>query len=149
MKIDIDLKFAPSDLKEIYSVVCQMYNIDIRIKSRKQNFVFARALFYSLSSRLTKHSYVLISGFLKQDHSSCVHAIKTFDYLMATEEKFREAARFALFKSCDLLEKIEEEPRDFIFLNWSKITNKQQSEMKDQMVYFLNTNAQIKNPNYA
>lgn len=68
---------------------------------------------------------------------------------MATDKDFREAARFALFKACDLLEKVEEEPRDYIFLNWSKITNKQQLKLKDQMIDFLNTNTKIKNSNYA
>jgi len=149
MKIDINLDYAPRDLKEIYSVVCQMYAIDIREKSRKQSYVFARAIFFSLSRKLTKHSHVLIASFVNQGHCSSMHGVRTFDNLMATSKEFREAARFALFKSCDLLEKVEEEPRDFIFLNWSEITNKQQMKLKEQMIYFLNINTKIKNPSYA
>lgn len=150
MKIDINLDYAPSDLKEIYSVVCQMYHIDIREKSRKQSYVFARAIFFSLSRKLTKHSHVLIASFVNQSHCSSMHGVKTFDNLMATNKDFREAARFALFKSCDLLEKTEEDPRDFIFLNWSEITNKQQMKIKEKMAKFLYTNKSLlKKESYA
>ena len=150
MKIDINLDYAPSDLKEIYSVVCQMYHIDIREKSRKQSYVFARAIFFSLSRKLTKHSHVLIASFVNQGHCSSMHGVRTFDNLMATNKDFREAARFALFKSCDLLEKAEENPRDFIFLNWSEITNKQQMKIKEKMAKFLYTNKSLlKKESYA
>ena len=150
MKIDINLDYAPSDLKEIYSVVCQMYAIDIREKSRKQSYVFARAIFFSLSRKLTKHSHVLIASFVNQGHCSSMHGVRTFDNLMATSKEFREAARFALFKSCGLLEKIEEDPRDFIFLNWSEITNKQQMKIKEKMAKYLFTNKSLlKKESYA
>ena len=149
MKIDINLDYAPSDLKEIYSVVCQMYHIDIRKKSKKQSYVFARAIFFSLSRKLTKHSHVLIASFVNQGHCSSMHGVRTFDNLMATNKDFREAARFALFKSCDLLEKVEEEPKDYIFLNWSKITNKQQMKIKEKMAEFLYSNKLLKKESYA
>ena len=149
MKIDINLDYLPSDLTEIYSVICEMKGIDIRNKNRTNEYVDARAIFFALSKKLTRHSHSVIGGFLNRDHSTSIHGIKTFNNLMATDKDFREAARFALFKSCDLLEKVEEEPRDFIFLNWSEITNKQQMKLKEQMIYFLNINTKIKNPSYA
>ena len=72
-----------------------------------------------------------------------MHGVRTFDNLMATSKEFREAARFALFKSCGLLEKIEEDARDFIFLNWSQITNKQQMKIKMKMARYLFTNGRL------
>ena len=150
MKIDINLDHAPRDLKEIYSVVCQMYAIDIRDKNRKQSYVFARAIFYSISRKLTQHSHVFIASFLNQDHCASMHGVRIFENLMATSKEFREAARFALFKSCGLLEKIEEDPRDFIFLNWSEITNKQQMKIKEKMAKYLFTNKSLlKKESYA
>ena len=149
MKIDIDFNNAPSDLREIYSVICQMKGIDIRDNNRTNDYVYARSIFFALAKKLTKHSHSVIASFLNRDHSTSIHGVKTFNNLMATDKDFREAARFALFKACDLLEKVEEEPRDYIFLNWSKITNKQQLKLKDQMIDFLNTNTKIKNSNYA
>tara|TARA_R110000744_G_scaffold294510_1_gene404717 strand:+ start:39 stop:488 length:450 start_codon:yes stop_codon:yes gene_type:complete len=149
MKTDINSNNLPSDLREIYSVICEMKGIDIRNKNRTNDYVYARAIFFALSKKLTRHSHSVIGGFLNRDHSTSIHGIKTFNNLMATDKDFREAARFALFKSCDLLEKVEEEPRDFIFLNWSEITNKQQMKLKEQMIYFLNINTKIKNPSYA
>tara|TARA_B100000768_G_scaffold174760_1_gene185419 strand:- start:1145 stop:1594 length:450 start_codon:yes stop_codon:yes gene_type:complete len=149
MKIDINLKNHPTDLTEIYSVICQMSNVDIRDKTRKRNYVDARNVFYGISRKLTMHSHAVIGGFLNRDHATSVHGTKMFKILMASDQKFRDATRFALYKCCNLLDKIAEDPRDFVFLNWSKITNEQQSKMKDQMVYFLNTNTQIKVPSYA
>jgi len=149
MKIDIDFNNAPSDLREIYSVICQMKGIDIRDNNRTNDYVYARSIFFALAKKLTRHSHSVIASFLNRDHSTSIHGVKTFNNLMATDKDFREAARFALFKACDLLEKVEEEPRDYIFLNWSKITNKQQLKLKDQMIDFLNTNTKIKNSNYA
>tara|TARA_R110000787_G_C13179810_1_gene421708 strand:- start:155 stop:604 length:450 start_codon:yes stop_codon:yes gene_type:complete len=149
MKIDINLDYAHSDLKEIYSVICQMYHIDIRNKNRTTDYVDARAIFFALSKKLTRHSHSVIARFLDRDHSTSVNGIKTFNNLMATDKDFREAARFALFKSCDLLEKVEEDPRDYIFLNWSKITNKQQMKIKEKMAEFLYSNKSLKKESYA
>ena len=149
MKTDINLNYLPSDLREIYSVICEMKGIDIRNKNRTNEYVDARAIFFALSKKLTKHSHSAIGSFLNRDHSTSIHGIKTFNNLMATDKDFREAARFALFKSCNLLEKVDEEPRDFIFLNWSEITNEQQMKLKEQMKYFLNINTKIKNSSYA
>ena len=149
MKIDINLDYVHSDLNEIYSVVCQMYHIDIRNKNRTTEYVDARAIFFALSKKLTRHSHSVIGSFLNRDHATSIHGIKTFNNLMATDKDFRDAARFALFKSCDLLEKVEEEPRDFIFLNWSKITNKQQIKIKEKMAEFLYSNKLLKKESYA
>jgi hypothetical protein len=151
MKIDINLKYAPNDLEEIYEVICQMYHIDIRDKNRKQEYVLARAIFYALSKKLTRHSIAIIAGFLKQDHASCVHSIKIFNEFMATNNKFREAARFALFKCCNLLEQVEEDPRDFVFLNWSKITNVQQTKICDSVKTYIKDNMELglKKESYA
>ena len=151
MKIDINLKYAPNDLEEIYEVICQMYHIDIRDKNRKQEYVLARAIFYALSKKLTRHSIAIIAGFLNQDHASCVHSIKIFNEFMATNNKFREAARFALFKCCNLLEQVEEDPRDFVFLNWSKITNVLQTEICDSVKTYIKDNMELglKKESYA
>ena len=149
MKTDINLNYLPSDLREIYSVICEMKGIDIRNKNRTNEYVDARAIFFALSKKLTKHSHSAIGSFLNRDHSTSINGIKTFNNLMATDKDFREAARFALFKSCDLLEKVEEEPRDFIFLNWSKITNKQQIKIKQKMAEFLYSNKLLKKESYA
>tara|TARA_R100000541_G_scaffold16198_2_gene25782 strand:+ start:821 stop:1276 length:456 start_codon:yes stop_codon:yes gene_type:complete len=144
MKIDINLKYVPNDLEEIYEVICQMYNIDIRHKTRKRNYVDARAIFYALSRKLTTHSHLLISSFLKQGHCSSLHGVKLFDNLMATDKDFREAARFALFKCCNILEKVHEDSRDYIFQNWSKITNVQQSKICEKLKSYIMDNMEIK-----
>ena len=151
MKIDINLKNHPTDLTEIYSVVCQMSNVDIREKTRKRNYVDARNVFYGIARKLTNHSHEVIGGFLNRNYSTSVHGTKMFNILMASDQKFRDATRFAMYKSCNLLDKIAEDPRDFVFLNWTKITNKQQSEIKNQMIDFLNTNNEIllKKESYA
>jgi len=149
MKIDIDFNNAPSDLREIYSVICQMKGIDIRDNNRTNEYVYARSIFFALAKKLTRHSHSVIASFLNRDHSTSIHGVKTFNNLMATDKDFREAARFALFKSCDLLEKVEEKPRDYIFLNWSKITNKQQMQIKDKMAAFLYSNELLKKESYA
>lgn len=149
MKIDINLDYKHSDLKEIYSVICQMYHIDIRLQNRTIDYVYGRSIFFALSKKLTRHSHSVIGRFLDRSHATSIHGIKTFNNLMATDKDFREAARFALFKSCDLLEKVEEEPRDYIFLNWSKITNKQQMKIKEKMAEFLYSNKLLKKESYA
>tara|TARA_R110000824_G_scaffold292462_1_gene480886 strand:+ start:747 stop:1196 length:450 start_codon:yes stop_codon:yes gene_type:complete len=149
MKTDINLNYAHSDLKEIYSVICEMKSIDIRDRNKTTQYVDARAIFFALSKKLTRHSHSVIGSFLNRDHATSIHGIKTFNNLMATDKDFRDAARFALFKSCDLLEKVEEEPRDFIFLNWSKITNKQQMKIKQKMSSFLYSNELLKKESYV
>lgn len=144
MKIDINLKNHPTDLTEIYSVVCQMSNVDIRDKSRKRNYVDARNVFYGIARKLTNHSHAVIGGFLNRDHTTSVHGHRMFHILMASDQKFRDATRFAMYKSCNLLDKIAQDPRDFVFLNWSKITNVQQSKISDLIKRYIMDNMEIK-----
>ena len=144
MKIDINLENHPTDLTEIYSVVCQMSNVDIREKTRKRHYVDARNVFYGIARKLTKHSHATIGGFLNRDHATSVHGTRMFHILMATDQDFRDATRFALFKSCSLLDKTAQDPRDFVFLNWTKITNVQQLEIRDLMRSYIKDNMEIK-----
>jgi hypothetical protein len=130
----------PSDLKEIYSVICQMNKIDIRLKNRLTIYIKSRALFFGIAKKLTKHPHAALGGFLDRDHSTSMNGLTTFNNMMETDKNFREAARFALFKCCNLLEKVEEDSRDFVYLKWNDLTNEQQKEIKKLMENLLNAN---------
>lgn len=64
------------DLKKIKQVVEMNTNVkDISVRSRKQNLVDARTIYFVLAKRLTSFSYSIISELVNRDHSSVTHGI--------------------------------------------------------------------------
>jgi chromosomal replication initiation ATPase DnaA len=79
-------------LIEIYNYVNYKLDIDISDTSRKQEFVYGRALFYKLARENTKLSFQKIGLKTNKDHSTVIHSIeKVFPTAMMYEDYIREA----------------------------------------------------------
>lgn len=64
------------DLRKIKQVVEMNTNVkDLSVRSRKQNLVDARTIYFVLAKRLTTFSYSIISELVNRDHSSVTHGI--------------------------------------------------------------------------
>jgi len=64
------------NLKKIKQVVEMNTNVkDLSVRSRKQNLVDARTIYFVLAKRLTTFSYSIISELVNRDHSSVTHGI--------------------------------------------------------------------------
>lgn len=64
------------NLKKIKKIVEMNTNVkDLSVRSRKQNLVDARTIYFVLAKRLTTFSYSTISELVNRDHSSVTHAI--------------------------------------------------------------------------
>ena len=150
MKIKINSNNAPSKIKEIYSVVCEIFEIDIREKSRVRNYVDARTIYFSLCRELTPYSMTVIASFINRDHTTCVHGLKLFNDLMQTDKVFRETTKIALYKCCRLIGSDYKEHRQYVIENFSQLDNKQQRSITDKIKFYLHENMKnVISPSYA
>jgi chromosomal replication initiator protein len=81
-------------IEEIQRIVCDYLNIEedlVRAKTRKREVVRARQIAMYYSKKLTQHSLKTIGlHFGGRDHSTVIHANKTVEDQMETDEQFRE-----------------------------------------------------------
>ena len=69
-------------MKRIREVVEKFYKLDISAKTRKLEYVYARAIYFKLCYNHTKHTYSQIADTLNRNHASVLHSIKTFPYML-------------------------------------------------------------------
>lgn len=67
-------------LNDIISFINSELGIDIRLKKKTNEYVFARTLFYKLALDLTHYSLDEIGKSVNKDHCAVLHNVKNFDY---------------------------------------------------------------------
>ena len=72
-------------LEEIENVVREIGLIDIRIVSRKRNYVLHRGIFFMIAVAYTKYSLSHIGDFLEKDHATVIHANKTTPWTLGQD----------------------------------------------------------------
>ncbi len=150
MKTKIDYNKAPSELKEIYNVVCDLYRVDIRKKCRKRNYVEARTIYFALCREFTKYPFKIIGSFIDRDHATCVHGLKVYNDLMQTDKVFREYTKRALYKCCMMLGSDYDDSKKFLVDNFVQLGTKQQRSILNKVKYYVHENMnKIKTPAYA
>ena len=78
-------------LKKIKEVVESISGVpDISIKTRKQDIVFARFIYYGLAEELTNYSLAETSKIQNHDHATAIHARKEFKSLILRDEKYKQ-----------------------------------------------------------
>ncbi len=116
-------------LDEIYTYVNGVYGIDIKEKTRKQEYSDGRALFCLIVRKKTNFTYQCIGDYLNKNHATVMYAVKnTSNYL--DKEIIAEALKhFGLVK---------EMPRDTITYLQEK-TNQlsEQLEQKTEVLRML------------
>lgn len=63
------------NLEYLINYVNNIFELDIKINSRKREIVEARAFYYELARRLTSYSFVKIGGSLDKTHATVMHSI--------------------------------------------------------------------------
>ena len=76
-------------LKEIRSIVEQEFNLNLKNKTRKQEYVFARAVYYKLCKEITKNSYDDIGKTLDKDHATVLHGVRMFDNFLVQKAFYK------------------------------------------------------------
>ena len=66
-------------LEKLISKVNNHFNVDITKGSRKREIVMARAAFYWLARKKTKHTTTRIGSIVNRDHSSVIYSMNNFD----------------------------------------------------------------------
>jgi hypothetical protein len=61
---------------KIIGIIKEKLGFDIREKSRKREFVYARAVFYNELNKLGIFTLQWMGDFLNQDHSTVIHTLK-------------------------------------------------------------------------
>ena len=72
------IRITPKYIKE---VVEKHLEIDLNIKSRKKEYVWARWLGFKLTKKLTAHGLTHIGSFYNVDHSTVFYGLREFDVL--------------------------------------------------------------------
>jgi len=74
-------------IPKLIELVCDIFNEDILIKSRRQNIVFARKAAAYILKKYTSLSLIEIASYIGvNDHTTVLYNIKTAINLMETEE---------------------------------------------------------------
>ena len=76
-------------LKEIRSIVEQECNLNLNNKTRKREYVFARAVYYKLCREITNNSYDDIGKTLNKDHATVLHGVRIFDTFLMQKALFK------------------------------------------------------------
>lgn len=76
-------------LKEIRSIVEQEFNLNLNNKTRKREYVFARAVYYKLCREITNNSYDDIGKTLDKDHATVLHGVRIFDTFLMQKALFK------------------------------------------------------------
>jgi Txe/YoeB family toxin of Txe-Axe toxin-antitoxin module len=74
-------------MKAIRDIVEYHFNLDISNKSRKFEYVFARACYYKICRDFGGYSYKKIADTLNKNHATVLHALKELEF-MAKHDKF-------------------------------------------------------------
>ena len=74
-------------LLEIEKVVRDITKLDIRIKTRKREYVEARALFYFIASEFTIYSVSQIARHVNMHHASVLHHKQIIPYTIAQDPR--------------------------------------------------------------
>lgn len=76
-------------LKEIRNIVEQECNLHLTAKTRKQEYVYARAVYYKLCREITNNSYDDIGKTLNKDHATVLHGVRIFDTFLMQKALFK------------------------------------------------------------
>ena len=74
-------------MKNIRHVIEKFYKLDISTKTRKLKYVYARAIYFELCYNYTKHTYSQIAKTLDMNHSTVLHSIKSFPYMLRHDKQ--------------------------------------------------------------
>ena len=74
-------------LLEIEKVVRDITKVDIRVKTRKREYVEARALFYFIASEFTIYSVSQIARHVNMHHASVLHHKQVIPYTIAQDPR--------------------------------------------------------------
>jgi hypothetical protein len=74
-------------LLEIEKVVRDITKLDIRVKTRKREYVEARALFYFIASEFTIYSVSQIARHVNMHHASVLHHKQIIPYTIAQDPR--------------------------------------------------------------
>jgi len=92
-RVELIKKSGLDFVKHIVYEVCQYYAIKEELlysKTRKHEIVLCRQIVCFISRQLTSLTLKSIGGHFYQDHTSCIHAIKTIKDLIDTDSKIKE-----------------------------------------------------------
>ena len=67
-----------SKLNIIYNAVAEVTGLDLKKKTRKQPYIFARAYFYYFARENTNCSFAEIGRFVGKNHATVLHGIKIY-----------------------------------------------------------------------
>jgi len=66
-------------LEKIREIVENSTKLNIKVKTRKRELVYSRAVFFKLAKAHTRESLSSIGKSVKKDHATVLHGIKVFD----------------------------------------------------------------------
>ena len=74
-------------MKKLRNVVEKYFKIDISTKTRKLEYVYARAIYFTLCYKFTNAKVVEIAKTLNMNHATILHSLKTFPYMLKHSSK--------------------------------------------------------------
>lgn len=93
-------------LRLAYKICNAVFELDLKKRDRKRNYVYARACYFVLARKYTFCSLEEIGGFIDRHHATVIHSTKEFKYMCKFDSKIADS--YAVIEQ-RFLEKMEDE----------------------------------------
>jgi len=77
-------------VESLQKVIQEFLEVDITTKSRKQEFINARMIYYKILRDL-KYSWTAIGLSVKKNHATILHAVRVFDDLITYDSELKKS----------------------------------------------------------
>ena len=74
-------------MKKFREIIEKYFKIDISTKTRKLEYVYARAIYFTLCYEFTNAKVVEIAKSLNMNHATILHSLKIFPYMLKHSSK--------------------------------------------------------------
>ena len=76
-------------LETLQKVIESRLKIELNKKTRKQEYIFARALFYALAYDGTRFTYSSIGRYIGRDHATVLHSVKNVFPQIISQKRYK------------------------------------------------------------
>lgn len=146
-------------LKEIVDFINQELDLDIRKKTRKTRYIYARALYYKLSKEHTNQSLSGIGELVGVDHATVLHSLKNTwhialgfgEHIQDCYNKFNEFVFLVKVKLAKedadkaVLSAWDLEDENFVESEEIVLLKKEISKLRNEIVFIKNNGDRISN----
>lgn len=133
-------------LETLQKVIEARLKIDLRKNTRKQEYIFARALFYALAYDGKRFTYSTIGKYMGKDHATIIHSIKNVLPQVLSQRKYNKLYNELKLLVCDGIDQETKLNQNGIMNLYDEIERKESliQELSLKLIKLQNINEVLK-----